>query len=74
MFAGVSFDQNCLENILLTRAVDFLPENVTTLQYGFVVLWASFTVSYHQVTAAEDGTIFPETFLLLYEVLFLFFL
>lgn len=30
MFAGISFDQNCLENILSTRAVDLLPENANT--------------------------------------------
>lgn len=72
MFAGVSCDQNCLENILSTTAVDLLPENVAGLQCGFWVPWSSITVSYHLATAAEDGMTFPETTLLLYEVLFLF--
>lgn len=72
MFTGVSFDKNCLENILSTRVVDLRPENVTGLQCGFWVPWSGITVSYHLVTAAENGMIFPETSLLLYEVLFLF--
>lgn len=42
------------------------------LRCGFWVPWSSISVSYHLVTAAEDGTIFPETALLLYEVPFLF--
>lgn len=72
MFAGVSFDPNCLENILSTRSVDLSPDNVARLILDRGAIKAHCTVSYHLVTAAEDGTIVPETFLLLYEVLFLF--
>lgn len=38
MFASVSFDQNYLENILSTRAVDLLPEIslVCSVAFGYL--------------------------------------